>query len=205
MNSIVADDTKAVVTNWVESHGDYLFNFAVGQMRDADVAEELVQETFLAALKSQNKCSGRSSERTWLVGILRHKLYDHLRVTCRERAMRQEPPRAYDNGGIPDESLLWIHQIAAESTSPSRRIELAEFYQHLERAMGKLPPRVAQVFQLYSIDEQPNHEVCEQLNISESNLWVMLHRARRQLRKELSGWRGGLSRNLPGKLLRSKH
>jgi hypothetical protein len=72
--------------DWVESHGDYLFNFAVGQMRDANTAEDLVQETFLAALKSQNNFSGRSSERTWLVGILRHKIYDHLRKACRERA-----------------------------------------------------------------------------------------------------------------------
>jgi RNA polymerase sigma-70 factor (TIGR02943 family) len=188
MNQTIIEDSNAVATNWVEAHGDYLFNFAIGQVRDTNVAEDLVQETFLAALKSQNNFSGRSSERTWLVSILRHKICDHLRKTCRERAVRVDPQPARDDGEAFDESMLWIHQVAAESTSPSKRIELAEFREHLEKAMGKLPPRIAQVFQLYTVEERPNQEVCERLSISESNLWVMLHRARKQLRDELDGW-----------------
>ena len=188
MNQNASQDVNAVAANWVETHGDYLFNFAIGQVRDTNIAEDLVQETFLAALKSQNNFSGRSSERTWLVSILRHKIYDHLRKACRERAVRVDPPPASDEETALEDSLAWIHQMAAESTSPSRRIELAEFRQHLEKAMGKLPPRIAQVFQLYSIEERPNAEVCERLNISESNLWVMLHRARKQLRTELDSW-----------------
>jgi RNA polymerase sigma-70 factor (ECF subfamily) len=182
------DNANAVATNWVQTHGDYLFNFAIGQVRDTNVAEDLVQETFLAALKSQDNFSGRCSERTWLVSILRHKIYDHLRKTCRERAVRVEPLPAPEAGEAFEDSMLWIHQIAAESTTPSKRIELAEFREQLEKAMGKLPPRIAQVFQLYSVEERPNQEVCAQLNISESNLWVMLHRARKQLREELDGW-----------------
>jgi RNA polymerase sigma-70 factor (ECF subfamily) len=123
-----------------------------------------------------------------LVSILRHKIYGHLRKTCRERAVRVDPlPASDDEAGL-ESSLAWIHQIAAESSSPSRRIELAEFREHLEMALGKLPPRIAQVFQLYSIEERPNHEVCARLNISESNLWVMMHRARKQLRAELDDW-----------------
>jgi len=182
----VRDDVNTVATSWVDNHGDYLFNFAVGQVRDAHVAEDLVQETFLGALKSQAGFSGRSSERTWLVGILRHKIYDHLRKTCRARAVRVDPMPLHDDSEAFDESLLWVHQVAAESLSASRRLELAEFRAHLEKAMGKLPLRLAQVFQLYSIDELSNREVCDQLNISQSNLGVMLHRARRQLRTELA-------------------
>src|SRR5271154_5668901 len=107
--AIDLDDVNAVAAHWVDVHGDYLFNFALGQMRDANLAEDLVQETFLAALKSQNNFSGRSSERTWLVGILRHKIYDHLRKACRERAMRFEPLPAQEDSEAFDESLLWIH------------------------------------------------------------------------------------------------
>ena len=87
-----------------------------------------------------------------------------------------------------EESVLWLHDVAAESQSPSRRIELHEFRANLELALGRLPPRIAQVFQLYEIEERPNREVCAQMNISESNLWVMLHRARKQLREQLGGW-----------------
>ena len=85
-----------------------------------------------------------------------------------------------------DESMLWAHQVAAESISARRRLELGEFHEHLEKALGRLPHRIAQVFQLYSIEERPHREVCERLNISHSNLGVMLHRARQQLRVELA-------------------
>jgi RNA polymerase sigma-70 factor (TIGR02943 family) len=173
--------------DWVERHADYLFNFAIGQVRDPNVAEDIVQETFLAAVKARETFSGQSSERTWLTGILRHKIYDHLRKACRERAVRQEPTPANDAEAW-EESTLWLHDVAAESQSPSRRLELGEFRENLELALGRLPPRIAQVFQLYEIEERPNREVCAQMNISESNLWVMLHRARKQLREQLSGW-----------------
>ena len=173
-------------SDWVDAHADYLFNFAVGQVRDAGIAEELVQETFLAAVKSSARFSGQSSERTWLVGILRHKIFDHLRRTCRERAVRVDVPATTDNSESWEESMFWVHDVAAECHSPARRMEMSEFREALELALGKLPPRIAQVFQLYEIEERPNREVCAQLNISESNLWVMLHRARQQLRTELA-------------------
>jgi RNA polymerase sigma-70 factor (ECF subfamily) len=183
--------------SWVDEHADYLFNFAIGQVRDVNAAEDLVQETFLAAVKSRASFSGQSSERTWLVGILRHKICDHLRRTCRERAVRVDPASAREDAETLDESVLWLHNVAAECHSPTRRMELGEFREALETALGKLPPRLAQVFQLYEIEEQPNPEVCGRLNISESNLWVMLHRARKQLREELGGWWFGEGRCNP--------
>jgi len=181
------ESKSALGSDWVDAHADYLFNFAIGQVRDANTAEDLVQDTFLAAVKAQNSFGGKSSARTWLVGILRHKIYDHLRKTCRERAVRHDPTPLND-GESWEEAAVWLHDVAAETQLPSRRMELDEFRAHLEQALGKLPPRIAQVFQLYQIEDRPNREVCEQLNISESNLWVMLHRARKQLREHLAGW-----------------
>jgi RNA polymerase sigma-70 factor (ECF subfamily) len=182
----------ALSSDWVNTHADYLFNFAIGQVRNPSVAEDLVQEAFLAAVKARETFSGQSSERTWLVGILRHKICDHLRKTCRERAVRHDPTPSNEAEAW-EQSVLWLHDVAAESQLPNRRIELAEFRQNLESALGKLPPRIAQVFQLYEIEERPNHEVCAQMNISEGNLWVMLHRARKQLRDHLSDWWSGES------------
>jgi RNA polymerase sigma-70 factor, ECF subfamily len=181
---------SALGSDWVEAHADYLFNFAVGQVRDTNAAEDLVQETFLAAVRSQNRFGGQSSARTWLVGILRHKIYDHFRKTTRERAVRQDPTPMYDEESW-EESALWLHDMASEAQLPSRRIELSEFRSNLEMALGKLPPRIAQVFQLYEIEERPNREVCAEMKISESNLWVMLHRARKQLREQLGNWWSG--------------
>ena len=187
-SNLAKPPTSCTTSDWVDAYGDYLFNFAVGQVRDPGVAEDLVQDTFLAALKSHDRFTGQSSERTWLVGILRHKICDHLRRRCRERAVRVDPgPAPGDEDGW-DDAVHWLHDVAAECQSASRRMELNEFRENLEMALGKLPPRVAQVFQLYEMEERPNSEVCQRLNISESNLWVMLHRARKQLRTHLMGW-----------------
>jgi RNA polymerase sigma-70 factor (ECF subfamily) len=180
--------------DWLEAHGDYLFNLAVGQVRDETVAKDLVQETFLAALKARNSFRGQSSDRTWLVGILRHKIYDHLRTVCRERLVHGDKSSWRPDQQAWDESVLWIHEVAAECLEPSRRMELAEFRQALEMALGKLPPRIAEVFQLYAVEERSNREVCDRLGISQNNLWVMLHRARKQLRAELADWWQGEER-----------
>ncbi len=174
--------------DWLLAHGDYLFNLAVGQVRDPLVAEDLVQETFLAAIKARDRFSGRSSDRTWLVGILRHKIFDHLRRVCRERPARLGITLARSDREAWDDSVLWAHEVAAECMEPSRRMELNEFRGALETALGRLPPRIAQVFQLYEVEERPNREVCARLNISQNNLWVMLHRARKLLRQELGDW-----------------
>ena len=133
------ESQPALGSDWVDAHANYLFNFAVGQVRDVSVAEDLVQETFLAAVKAQNSFGGKSSARTWLVGILRHKIYDYLRKACRERAVRHDP-MPMDDAESWEESTLWLHEVAAESQLPSRRMELDEFRANLEVALGKLPP-----------------------------------------------------------------
>ena len=184
--------SQDTANEWLAVHGDYLFNLTVGQVRDPSVAEDLVQDTFLAALKARNRFAGRSSDRTWLVGILRHKIFDHLRRVCRQRPVQVENAIRPDQEAW-DDSVLWAHEAAGECLEPSRRMELAELREALEMALGKLPPRIAQVFQLYEIEERSNREVCQELQITENNLWVMLHRARKQLRDELAGWWNGQS------------
>src|SRR5262245_60107728 len=137
-DTLNAGNGSATDCDWVEAHADYLFNFAIGQVRDASIAEDLVQDTFLAAIKARERFAGQSSERTWLVGILRHKIYDHLRRTCRERAIRAEVSPSADEDESWEDTIMWLHDVAAESQSPGRRIELAEFRANLELALGKL-------------------------------------------------------------------
>lgn len=172
---------------WIQRYGDYLFHFAVGQVRDTSVAEDLVQETLLSALKARDNFGGRSAERTWLVGILRHKVCDYLRWRARER-LHREYVSVRDEGEASEDSMAWFHDVATECVSPSRRMELAEFRENLERALGRLPRRFAEAFQMYEIEERSNEEICAQLQVSEGNLWVILHRARKRLREELSHW-----------------
>ena len=192
MNRVATADTMRIPdaqnTNpdvWVELYGDYLFNFAVGQVGNLTEAEDLVQETFLAALKARERFIGQSSARTWLIGILRHKICDYFRAKSRtqEPSVNSREPNETDEI---DESLAWLHEAAADCVGPDRNVELKEFRAALEAALGTLPPRIAQVFELYEIKGCSGREVCEALSISESNLWVMLHRARTQLRHHLA-------------------
>lgn len=174
---------------WVDQHGDYLFRFAMSRLRDRALAEEAVQETFLAALKSRESFGGQSSERTWLIGILKHKIIDHYRRTSRELPLFED-----QLSGEQEESFRssgewvghWTEQAAPSDWGDAQKsLEQKEFWEVLHRCLSTLPERLAQVFILREMDEMSSSEICKILNITESNLWVMLHRSRAQLRRAL--------------------
>lgn len=173
---------------WVERYGDYLYNFAIGQVRNQAIAEDLVQDTFLAAFKARDRFAGNSSERTWLVGILRHKVIDHLRHGQRWQTVTLEGSGSSGDRDDLGGTMAWLHDVAAECQEPHRRMELAELRNSLRLALGKLPPRIAQAFEMYEMNDCSGREVCDAVQISEQNLWVMLHRARKHLRTELASW-----------------
>lgn len=182
---------------WVERHGDYLYRNALLRLRDRDLAEEAVQETFLAALKDRNAFAGRSSERTWLVGILKHKIVDHFRKVSREsfaEAMERLPYeeerpflgegewKGHWRGGDGGGPAAW-----GTSTDLDRR----EFWEVFNACLSRLPSRLVEAFTLREIDDLSSEEVCKVLRVTPTNLWVMLHRCRMQLRRCLEvNWFG---------------
>ena len=180
---------------WVERYGDVLFRYALVRLRDALRAEDAVQETFLAALQARSGFSGKSSERTWLVGILKHKIIDQFRRLSREQPVEtidstDELDARFDKSGHwkVDEGLGPIEWTGA---SANALVEQKEFLEVLQRCMAKLPPRLAEAFSLRELEECGTDELCQVLSISSTNVWVMLHRARRQLRQCLElNWFG---------------
>jgi len=175
---------------WVDQYGDYLFRFAMSRLRERSLAEEAVQETFLAALKARNTFGGQSSERTWLIGILKHKIIDHFRKTSRELPLFEEQ-LPYEQEETFRSSGEWVGHWTSKAApadwgaDPIKSIEQKQFWEALDRCLSRLPTRLAQVFILREMDEMSSDEICKVLNITESNLWVMLHRARAQLRRSL--------------------
>jgi RNA polymerase sigma-70 factor (ECF subfamily) len=168
---------------WVEQHGDYLFRYALIRVRNETVAEDLLQETLLSAFKSRDRYDGKTPERAWLTGILKHKVLDHFRRQSRERPVNALPAELE---GRFDDLGLWKRE---PEMAPSdwgeaapALIQREEFMAALKVCLGKLPPRCADAFVLREMEAEPSERIQELLGISASNFWVLMHRARMQLR-----------------------
>jgi len=184
MPLIVLSDSQ----NWPDLYGDFLYRFALLRTREASVAEEMVQETFLAALQARHRFAGQSTERSWLVGIMKHKIIDHFRKVAREIPTddMERVGVGEDVDGTFDQGGHWKAGASAPldwPDNPAGALEQRQFWDVLKRCLGELPPRMAQVFTLREVDETSTEEICAMLGITPSNLWVLLHRSRKHLRQ----------------------
>ena len=186
---------------WVADYGDALFGFATARVRDRAIAQDLVQETFLAAIRASHGFAGRSTERAWLFGILRNKLADHYRLQSREIAFPDletpfpEEQGAFCEGGLGKDG--WVGRMAPKAwETPDETLVNKEFQAVLKRCLSQLPNRVAQSFLLREVEAVLPEEICKDLGVSPNNLWVMLHRARMGLRRCLEvHWFGNKPRH----------
>jgi RNA polymerase sigma-70 factor, ECF subfamily len=174
---------------WVDQYGDSLFRYALSWVRDNQIAEDLVQETFLAALRSQANFSGESTERTWLFGVLKHKIIDHYRAAKRQSSVCKLADARNDDACQGEELENGGESVPAESPIDQWRInpgicsQQKAFWDVLQQCLSKLSPRLSAAFALKEIEQLDTREICAALNVSEGNLWVMLHRARTCLRQ----------------------
>jgi len=167
---------------WLADHGDVLYRFALGRVRDPQTAEDLVQDTLLAAYKASEGFSGRSSERTWLVGILKHKIIDHFRKHKRMFLSEDLETREQETGAYLDRKGHWKVGQSEWITDPEKAYERKEIWKQLSTCLDKLSERHKKVYVLRELQDQNAEDICEDLDISPSNLWVTLHRARLQLK-----------------------
>ena len=178
---------KHTASEDIETHREYLFQSALGRLRSREQAEDAVQETFLAALTNVGKFSGNSTEKTWLAGILNHKVCDQLRNACRNRVLFQN--LSMDDHRETDAASFATVGFTLPPRDPRTELESKELREALNAALQKLPPREARVYQLYESGFWSGREICQALQISDRNLWIILHRARKHLRESLSQWR----------------
>lgn len=178
---------------WVVEHGDYLFRVARRQLRSDALAEDAVQETLLAALSAKAGYSGGATPRTWLTGILKHKIVDMIRRQVREVEIPHDEDGSEDWDTLFKVDGHWAHP-PREWQSPENETELAQLRVTLLRCVDGLKPSMARVFSLREVAGMETEEICKELNISPTNCWVMLHRARLFLREclELNGFSGAL-------------
>jgi RNA polymerase sigma-70 factor (ECF subfamily) len=196
-NSRMADSAFG---NEINAHRGYLLRVARLQLRDHDLAEDVVQETLVAALAGGG-FSGKSSLKTWLTGILKHKIVDAIR-------RKQREPQAVASLGSPDAELdiddfdaLFTDKGSWDSPpadwgDPEESLNRRQFMDIVDFCLDKLPPNTARVFMMREVMELETVEICKELAITANNLWVMLYRARMALRQclEQNWFAGGAAR-----------
>jgi RNA polymerase sigma-70 factor (ECF subfamily) len=176
----------------VEGERAYLLRYATLQLRDSAAAEDAVQETLLAALAGEASFGGRSNLRTWLTGILKHKIVDAVRRMSRETALGgggDDDTSGFD--ALFDERGHWLEMPAAWP-DPDASLTRKEFFRVLEDCLGKLPAKTSRAFMMREHMGFETDEICKELAVTPTHVWVLLHRARLALRSCLEmNWFAG--------------
>lgn len=171
-------------STWVDRHGDVLYRFAVLRVEDPHVAEDLVQETFISALRGIDRFKGGSAVRTWLIGILKHKIVDHFRKTSREVASADLTLLEDESQGEAVNRLADARRQPRQwRDTPDNLMESKEFWGAFTSCLDGLPPTFRRAFTLREMDGFGTAEICKILDVTATNLWVILHRARGKLRE----------------------
>jgi RNA polymerase sigma-70 factor (ECF subfamily) len=186
--------------SWVDKHGDCLYRFALMRLRDETAAEDMVQETLLSAIQSLNSYGGKSTERTWLTGILKHKIIDHYRKNSKTIQIADEDTdlsgveRLFERPDVWDGHWGDNFRPVDPEQLPDQVLERGEFWKVMNGCLSALPMRVANVFTLREMDGMTSEDICDALDLSASNFWVIMHRARMQLRRciEIRWFRKGI-------------
>lgn len=167
---------------WVPLYADFLFNYTISRINNHDQAKDLVQDTFFAALNAKDNFQGKASERTWLISILKRKIIDYYRKINSAKGKAEVKMNFYSDG---EREGDWIEErIPTDwNAEVEKNIENEELTIALENCINNLPEKYAMVFRMKTIQQFETEEICKELEITSSNLWVIIHRARTQLRK----------------------
>ncbi|MDX2186427.1 MAG: sigma-70 family RNA polymerase sigma factor [Opitutaceae bacterium] len=172
---------------WVDDHGNALFAYAYSRTRNRAQAEDLVQDALVAAWKGRAAFQGQSSLRSWLIGILRHKLLDHYRRASRETSFtdlgfyENEEKLTFSN---PDYPGHWsAGTVVSDWPMEVKDLDRDHFWSAFHSCTEKLPPKVARIFVLREVDQIPTETLCDTFGVQPGHLWVLLHRARLALRQ----------------------
>ncbi len=166
---------------WLQMYGDYLFRYALFRLGQEEPARDIVQETLIAAWKAKKKFRGDSTIRTWLVGILKHKITDHIRQQIRDRNL-SESLETDPTSDFFDDRGRWLKPPQDWQDNPEQLCSNQQFLRTLRACMAALPAHHREVFTLRELQGEDTETICKACGISATNLHVMMHRARLALR-----------------------
>tara|TARA_R100000306_G_scaffold1332_2_gene3620 strand:+ start:44310 stop:44861 length:552 start_codon:yes stop_codon:yes gene_type:complete len=164
---------------WVDQYSDYLYNYTIVRVNDHVVAQDLISETFLAGLKSKKNFKGNASERTWLIAILKRKIIDHYR----KKNSKKGQAEVHINYTDDDMEGDWLEERVKDPyyKSAEDKLENSELRLAILECLDTLDERHAAIFKMKTIDNFDTEAICNEYNITPSNLWVIIHRARKAM------------------------
>jgi RNA polymerase sigma-70 factor (TIGR02943 family) len=173
---------------WVDLYSDDLYSWARYKLSDKEVAQDLVQDTFLSALQNINRFQGKSSPKTWLFSILNNKIVDHFRKQSKSISFSQVLGERHDSSVLEhlfEKNGHWKKKLMPQKwgVSDVHLLDDESFVAILESCMARLPTNWGMAMQLKYLEERDGKEICQELDISPSNFWQILHRAKLQLRQ----------------------
>lgn len=171
---------ESTVNGWVEAFTDSLYQRAFFKVSDEELAKDLVQETFMTAFEKFNTFEGRSSPKTWLISILNHKIINHFR-----KQLRNPVGNAPNNEHIffDDDGMWFKDKRPAAWNQDANLLDDSNFVATLTNCMGKLPRQWFSVIQLKYLSEKESGDVCKELDITATNYWQIVRRAKLNLRE----------------------
>ena len=163
--------------NWVKLYSDYLYNYTITRVNNHEIAQDLISETFMAGLKSMKNFKGEASERTWLISILKRKIIDHYRKINSNKG-KAEVRINFSNSE--DSEGDWLEERVSDpfDGNAEAAMENTELGSAIQNCLSKLPAKQANIFEMKTILNYDTETICNELNITASNLWVIIHRAR---------------------------
>lgn len=187
--------TNQIIKSWVEDYTDTLYSWAFYKVSDKQTAEDLVQETFMAACKYYKNFKGKSKPKTWLFSILNNKIIDHYRKKSRAPIIN-ESHLHHGDGSIIEETFDGLGYWKEEkkpaewelNAEEANLLDDGEFNDVLQHCMAKLPPQWAMALQLKYLQEKDGKDIGQELGISTSNYWQIIHRAKLSLRECLENF-----------------
>ena len=173
---------------WVKAYADYLYQYALKRIADSELSKDLVQETFLSAIKGLPEFKGKSTEKTWLTSILKNKIIDHYRKNAKKASVNELQSTEENRNNFFEKNGHWKKNNEPETweIEEAYPLENEELEHILKGCMKKLPEDWALVFSMKYMDDEDSHKICKELNLSPSNFWVIIHRAKLSLRACIS-------------------
>ena len=177
--------------HWLDQYGDALYRFAMARVHDSFTAEDLVQETLLAAYRSYKNFSGKSTVKTWLTGILKNKIADFFRKLKPEYGDANLDNYASSTDNLFDKKEKWKIKPGDWGGDPKNVFERKELMAVIRSCLTDMPEKTAYVYTMRELEGATTNEICERIQTGENNCWVILYRARMLLRRCLEvNWFG---------------